>query len=1774
MSLNPIVFTKQILDTFLRYQRTAFPFSDPRLAEQAKASLGESLGSHLAKGPYVSLSRPFRLGATVASLVQEGILHAGMKGVLPYPTLFSHQEESLKASKAGKHLIVSTGTGSGKTEAFLAPILDHCLHLRDSQAPQGVVAVIVYPMNALAADQMDRLRRMLRGSAISYGMWVGNTPDKDSAADVERAPDTLKGPELDEWLLSPKAKVRRVPQEERISEDDLRTRPPRLLLTNPQQLELLLTRAKDQGLFSSGNLRYLVFDEAHTYEGVAGAEVAVLIRRLKAFAGGEITCIGTSATLSDPERGTAAASRFAHRFFGVPEADVAVVEERYIDIEWPKAQALPGLPTGDPMERLEGLLGIITAEEWGDIPALSTEVARWLGRGLPTGQAPQEALFKLLAPNPVVQAIAEVFAKPLGLEYGAKLVAEKVGRPVDQLWNQVEVLAYLAMGVRAQNSGDPLLRPKLHTFITGLDQAHVRFEEDGKLTLYLTNKEDLLLQHPEWVASGIFPVAVCTTCGQHAMSTDLHGALIEDDTLKGGQLEGHSAVWASEGQIETSKKSERIYFTDQLAWKEEEEGELRGTERKYICRQCGSLHADPGGKCLAPKCGADFPLVEVQFFPESNDKCPACGSGPRGYRGAVRPFKPVRAFQVADVHTLAQAMLTHAPKVNRKLLVFADSRQDAAFQAGWSEDHGRRHRLRQVMFQEIRKEGGLSFGALHARLVDRLMADRYLRQVIAPEVRTYLVGTTDMDKLQKELGKFLRHRLMMETATSYTSRHGLEAYGMVQIDYPELDQHPEDLKAMAEILSWDVEEVRKFLALLMDAWRRNQILSDDKGGADTFTRIWRQGAREVTRGYIPEFIHPKVIVVRRNKEGKEETYRQQALITKTGRTYAQGLLAKLTPGRNPVDRNRFLDEVWTFLTERSLLEHVILRGSNIKATALPGGNGWSVRADGLVFKEAEHRWRCQRCRKPTAHPSPDLKCPRHNCDGTLKLEELDQDNFDVALLMQSDFEPVVPKEHSAQVPADERADIEREFKRPDGDINCLVATPTLELGVDIGALDMVLMRNMPPGSSNYWQRAGRAGRRERMASVLTYCRRWHHDQYFFNKPLDLLRGEIEAPRFNLRNPVLVSKHVHAVAVGTLLRLEGNDSDILKGTFPTYIGDYLFIYDADEERTGLRHAAIDAKTPLDTLVAKHRVALDKAVLDAFEQNWPDEDKEVTQPVYLKSLLDTMGASLQEVVDRLYHRAKWASEQRGKLSAIEAKGKELSEPEQRLYKRFSAMLRSMRARVQETYTLSVLALEGFLPGYGMTQGGCRFTFHGADSKTASRDLSLGRGMAQGVREFVPGNLIYAIGEKFKVVSYRLDPKPEDRIGEKFEVGADPEAPFLRLPGQGGHLGVAADVPSSIVEAMPLSDGTLDHASRITDDESNRFQLGVDIRASQLENQHNGGATYVTPSSHQLQLLRQQKLRLVNLGPSSRTREGEYGYPICMGCGAARSPLSSPAEITNFIEEHKKNCGMVPSPRAIFADVRVDGLRLRGLANIKDAANLAEALLLGARELLDMGERDLTWASVAMDDGKWECFIYDPMPGGSGVLDEILERWPEVQAIATRQLEHCPEACPTACYECLKNYGNTFYHPSLDRHHAVALLAEWDGLVIQNTIEPASGETPVDGEPHHAPEKIFYMMLQEAGLVGDDGPELNVTLELGDGMPHTSVDALYRTKKVAVYLDGLSQGLHGAPKTKEFDAMVTGVLKMLGWKVHRIPYSALSDPTLKQQHLKVLAQSLGGA
>jgi len=375
MALNPIVFTEKVVRSFLRYQLTAYPFADEGLHGQMRRllSLDETRQSPLLKGPYISVSRPFRQGASVEELVRDGVFHPHMRQRIPPEInhVYGHQEEAIRAIRSGRTTLVSTGTGSGKTECFLYPIVSKCLELRDEGAPGGISAVIVYPMNALAEDQLVRLRSLLAGTGIPFGMYVGKTPERESEVTGKHLPPGSSRADY-EAILSKMRKEKRsetvYPPEEACSREVMRRagKQPRILLTNVKQLELLLTRQRDVDLFADARLDFLVFDEAHTFTGAHGAETACLIRRLRAFCGlkeTETVCVATSATIVDRENPDAARS-FASRFFGVPEEEVVTVGETYEREVWSEKRFVPPLPKRDAGELLNECVKAVEEVTW------------------------------------------------------------------------------------------------------------------------------------------------------------------------------------------------------------------------------------------------------------------------------------------------------------------------------------------------------------------------------------------------------------------------------------------------------------------------------------------------------------------------------------------------------------------------------------------------------------------------------------------------------------------------------------------------------------------------------------------------------------------------------------------------------------------------------------------------------------------------------------------------------------------------------------------------------------------------------------------------------------------------------------------------------------------------------------------------------------------------------------------------------------------------------------------------------------------------------------------------------------------------------------------------------------------------------------------------------------------------------------------------------------------------------------------------------------------
>ena len=285
---------------------------------------------------------------------------------------------------------------------------------------------------------------------------------------------------------------------------------------------------------------------------------------------------------------------------------------------------------------------------------------------------------------------------------------------------------------------------------------------------------------------------------------------------------------------------------------------------------------------------------------------------------------------------------------------------------------------------------------------------------------------------------------------------------------------------------------------------------------EIFAKYWLDGDLELQQGYLPQLGSPTGTKLRRDPVEKQELVIQW--LSEKGDTTVRQIARKW--GVAAKETETFLEELFEFLVTQKLLVPVKLKGA--KGRPLPGVTGlFQVDADRLRLQQNHGVWRCRSCRRRTARRTPHQKCHAWRCSGDLEFVREDPDNYDLQLLDQG-YSMLRPEEHTAMVPHDERERLENLFKGDSEAVNAFVCTPTLELGVDIGQLDAVLMRNVPPLPANYWQRAGRAGRRHRMAVDVTYCRAVSHDRAYFADPLKLLSGRVDPPAFNLRNDLMVA----------------------------------------------------------------------------------------------------------------------------------------------------------------------------------------------------------------------------------------------------------------------------------------------------------------------------------------------------------------------------------------------------------------------------------------------------------------------------------------------------------------------------------------------------------------------------------------------------------------------------------------------------------------------------
>lgn len=1781
MALNPIVFTEKIVRSFLRYQLTTYPFADARLHTQMRRllSLDETRHSPLLKGPYVSLSRPFRQGASVEELVRERIFHPHMRQRIPteITNVYGHQEEAIRAICGGKTTLVSTGTGSGKSECFLYPIISRCLELRDSGVEEGISAVIVYPMNSLAEDQLGRLRSLLAGTGISFGMYVGKTPERDNEVAGIRLPAGSSRADYEARLAEVRREKRSetvYPPEEVCSREMMRKpgNQPRILLTNVKQLELLLTRQRDVELFGGARLDFLVFDEAHTFSGAQGAETACLIRRLRAFCGREAqdsVCIATSATIVDQENPDAARD-FASRFFGVPKDVVVTVGEAYEKDVWSDVRTVPPAPRKDPAVLLNDSVCAVE-DAAGDGVFLRGVYRDLSGANLPAGGAWSERLYEALLRNEIAFQLSEMLAKPYPLEELPEILEEKIGRRL----SEAEILAWLTLGAAARREGRPLLRPVVHGFIRGISGAVVSFPESEPGPVLWLAAEDEMSDREGEEPNARFPVTTCTVCGQHYFLSFLKDFHFTGKAPEGGEAAGDGSFWEP---LEESQGGRRVVLVDRIVGGTDDEDleEHQRLSSLHFCRHCGAAHPAETGRCL--HCGrvgksvALFAVRQKEDNPGYLTSCLSCGSNGRRFGSNYRePARPVRATNVADVHVLAQDMVHHSERP--RLLVFCDNRQDAAFQAGWMKDHARRFRLRALMAEGL-KGVALSVGDLALYLDDVLEKDESLSRALVPEVWQVVRKEGGGGRHEQERRKYLRIQVLREVTLSSRQAIGLEPWGRMKVEYEGLAASLPWIQEQAHVLGMPPDDLRDGVATLLDYLRRKRILHDPE--REIFTKYWMDGDLEIQQGYLPQVGSPVGTKLRRGPVEKAVLVTQWT--TERGDTTIRQIVKKW--GVLPESADAFLERLFHFLVNQRLLAPVQLKGA--KGRALPNVSGvYQVDADRLRLQQNHGVWRCKSCRRRLTRRTPNSLCPAWRCDGELEFVREDPDNYDLQVLDQG-YSMLRPEEHTAMVPHDERERLENLFKGESDAVNTFVCTPTLELGVDIGKLDAVLMRNVPPLPANYWQRAGRAGRRHRMAVDMTYCRSVSHDRAYFAEPVKLLAGRVEPPAFNLRNELMIAKHAHACLITRLHQYMRDPArpeserriieDTLKTCLPDRVSAYLF------EEGLVRTTPFDL-SPFRTLIERNKIDLLAYVQGVFRQGWPEGDAEVTKTEALAAHVDGMVGGLGSVIARLGRRLRWAMVQIKRLNALREVQGDLEPEDDALFRRCDMLVKRLKGtgrrsrREAEGYddvnTFGVLAAEGFLPGYGLEVGSVLGTAQIPFWRTGAMEFSLPRPPSVALREYVPGNLIYANGNRFVARRFHRDVDEQRVEMPVFEVSTDRQAVKLTNIGAAqGSLG------STVLQAIAVCDVDLVHQSHISDEEELRFQMGVAVYGLE-RNQSNGGRAYRW-GAQEFHHRRGVRLRLVNVGASRAIdRNNRFGFPVCTVCGQSVSPLSSPRQHQDFEQKHLERCGRPIVPVGFYADVVADAISLPACPDQKTAYSVLESLRFAATRVLDMHMDDLQILVIGhVDRDEVDALLWDPMPGGSGLLDQICHRFEENVTVAREIVETCPSACGTSCIDCLQTFRNGFYHKHLDRKAAQDRLTAWGSRLSVSHDIPASQPSQAPGEgaqPVNEAERRLRHLLLAAGFEeGIRGEQLRLDRAIGTTTP----DVIYRgphhaeDEGVCIYLDGLSGHIHGNPATAEQDTRIRTWLRNNGYEVIEITAVELHDEGAMRRYFRRLA------
>jgi ATP-dependent helicase YprA (DUF1998 family) len=1587
--LDVLAASEAITAGYNRYLASTFAPREPWLEQAFQRALAVT---PLRKGPFLQASLPFEDGTTIEALVAEKTLSSQFRRLdrkLLERPLRLHQERAIrKAVAGGRNLVIATGTGSGKTECFLLPILNDLLREveRGTIERPGVRALLLYPMNALANDQVKRLRSLLTAyPEVTFGRYTGDTEEKKRAAE-ERFRSTFPG----------EPRIRN----ELISREEMKVHPPHILLTNYAMLEYLLLRPDDTALFdgpTGEHWRHIVLDEAHVYGGAKGIEIAMLLRRLRdRVAGsqrGRLQCYATSATLGDGEASYPEMLRFANEIFD-ETFEFLDREEARQDIVTARHAVREVMPAAVPLD--PGVLMALSEGLRRGTPDALTEVATVLRdcgiRTAPDSEAIADALYTLLRNEPRVLALESCLRQGVA---EASVIARDLFPGDTKAEPALMALVDLCVKAKTDEANAPLIPARYHLFLRALEGAfvclHERHPETAPRLLLSRHRDCPACLDQRDAPSPMFELGSCIRC----RSEYLLGEVQQEQGRELVRVSGRTAsrpIYLLLGDALSDAAADADEDADEA---QANTGGPRGApEERWLCPGCAVLKTSETGTCMCAEPPTSIHVVIATPDPESRllTRCIACSA--RKAEGIVSRLEGGSDAPVAVIAThLYQALPPSGERDardrignGRKLLGFADSRQDAAFSAPYLERTYERMVQRRIIFDELSATPGT------ARRFDDSLIDPVMRRAVEATV------------FDAEEGEQLRlnraAKWLLQEALSFDRRNNLEGAGLAKVSVSPSNTYssPTYLKD----LGLSDEEVASLIQMLLATLRDGGVLTVPMGVRISDEVFSPRNRERYVRGFGSE-VGISAWIPAAGRQNKRLAILERLLLVR-------GINA---------DARSLLQAIWEDLTA----EHSPLTRLLVPSHVPRFGAAWRLDHTRLTFQAASDAlqpMRCSRCRHLWWHHVSGV-CQTYGCEGRVtepvQASQLAESHYAWS------YRKLLPlgmsvSEHTAQFVTEKAASVQDRFTR--GHINVLSCSTTFEMGVDVGDVQAVLLRNVPPSPSNYVQRAGRAGRRSDSAAfVVTFAQRRSHDLTYFERPESMIAGKVNPPRVVLENAPIVRRHAHSVALAAYFRTRASGGGVLSTVSDFFLSDGAGKTEYDRFREWL------VTRPVELGEALHRVipaALQES-LGIGDWSWALAlfDKEPAEKSH-----GWLYRACVEVTDQLTRLDELAEEEWRAKRAGHAK-------------RLHEVRRSLASR----RLIEFLASRNVLPKYGFPVDVAEMDVSRSDA--TGKEVSLSRDLALAILDYAPGSMVVANKQVWKGVGVAV--RGSLKL-PKFQWKVCKDCQHFRYELE------------SCQETCPVC------FSAETSDQSGYFLKPIfgfigehDKEAGDVRPPRSGSVEtffgayrggdpewtdLLIPNGRRIRhrTSRQGLITVINRGPGAR------GYRICEACGygtpappAGKRPMKGTEHPIPGVPSRK--CKGVLSHRQLGHDFLTDTVELDlGNPHLRrdvPAARSVLTALLNSTRVLDIESEDV-WGTLRFGgaDAPVTLVLYDSVPGGAGYAHRIAEQLPLLLAEALDRVGSCSCGVETSCYGCLRTFRNQMWHEELRRDSAIRVLA----------------------------------------------------------------------------------------------------------------------------------------